>query len=134
MLPLSYNIHEGLRKSGSDPVARGGFADVWEGTHQGGPVCIKFLRIESDNANRNQKNALAVRGVHNFLCVLIKGCCKPFYGEAVVWKRLMHPNVVRFLGVTTTPLQIVSEWMPNGTLLEFMRVNPSVDRMGLVRI
>ena len=65
---------------------------------------------------------------------LINGYFQPFYGEAVVWKRLKHPNVVRFLGVTTSPLQIVTEWMPNGTLLEYIKANPSVDRMGLVRI
>ena len=58
---------------------------------------------------------------------------QPFYGEAVVWKRLIHPNVVPFLGVTTTPLQLVSKWMPNGTLTEYVNVRPEVDRISLVR-
>ena len=60
--------------------------------------------------------------------------CKPFYGEAVVWKRLKHPNVVPFLGVTTTPLQLVSRWMPNGTITEYVKAKPHVNRISLVRM
>jgi len=59
---------------------------------------------------------------------------KPFYGEAVVWKRLRHVNVVPFLGVTTVPLQLVSKWMPNGTLTEYVNARPHADRTSLVRI
>ena len=57
---------------------------------------------------------------------------KPLYGEAVVWKRLRHPNVVPFLGVATVSLQLVSKWMPNGTLTDYVSTNPHVDRIGLV--
>ena len=34
--------------------------------------------------------------------------------EAVMWKRLTHPNIVPFKGVTLDPLRIVSVWMPGG--------------------
>jgi len=49
-----------------------------------------------------------------------------------MWKRLIHPNIVPFIGITTKPLQIVLEWMPNGTLTEFVGENPSASRIGLV--
>ena len=49
-----------------------------------------------------------------------------------MWKRLRHPNIVSFIGVTTDPLQIVSEWMSNGTLTEFIEENPGTNRIGLV--
>ena len=55
-----------------------------------------------------------------------------FFKETVMWKRLGHPNIVPFIGVTTNPLQIVLEWMPNGTLIEFVKKNPSASRIGLV--
>ena len=55
-----------------------------------------------------------------------------FFGEAVVWKRLRYPNVMLFLGVTTTPLQLVSEWMSNGTLTEYVNASPGADRISLV--
>jgi len=47
-------------------------------------------------------------------------------------KSLGHPNIVPFIGVTTNSLQIVLEWMPNGTLTEFVEKNPSASRIGLV--
>ena len=55
---------------------------------------------------------------------------KAFLGEAIVWKRLRHPN---FVGLTTAPLQLVSGWMPNGTSTEFVNANPGADRISLLR-
>lgn len=49
-----------------------------------------------------------------------------------MWKRLEHPNIVPLLGVTVTPLQLVSAWMPGGELLGYIETNPSVDRLSLV--
>ncbi|KAF9785448.1 kinase-like domain-containing protein [Thelephora terrestris] len=66
------------------------------------------------------------KGTHN--------SCKSFCKEAITWKRLEHPNVVAFIGVTRNPLQIVSEWMPNGTLREYVNKNPGVNRVGLPNV
>jgi len=32
------------------------------------------------------------------------------------------------------PLQIVSEWMPNGTLTSYVEKNPDANRIGLVSL
>ena len=50
-----------------------------------------------------------------------------------MWKWLTHPNVLPFLGMTTTPLQLISNWMPGGDLSEHVKKNPDVDRLELVR-
>lgn len=50
----------------------------------------------------------------------------------MVWKRLEHPNIVPLLGVTISPLQLVSVWMPGGELVEYIERNPSADRLSLV--
>jgi len=55
-----------------------------------------------------------------------------FSKQAVIWKRLRHPNIVPFIGVTTDPLQIISEWTSNRTLTEFIQKNPDVNRINLV--
>ena len=57
-----------------------------------------------------------------------------FYREVVAWKRLQHPNIVPFLGVPmkVLPFEIVSVWMENGRITEYMRKNPEVDRINLV--
>lgn len=60
-------------------------------------------------------------------------CPQAFCQEAVIWKRLTHPNVVSLLGTTITPFQLVSDWMPGGDLLEYItKHNPNAYRLGLV--
>jgi len=51
-----------------------------------------------------------------------------------VWKRLDHQNIVPLLGITSTPLQLISEWMPNGNLTEYIGMHPDTDRLGLVSV
>ena len=51
-----------------------------------------------------------------------------------MWKRFKHPNIVPFIGVTWDPLQFVSEWMPNGTLTQYLCKNPEVNRICLVSL
>jgi len=53
----------------------------------------------------------------------------------VVWKALHHPNVLPLLGVTMTEdrFVMVSEWMGNGNINEFVKENLDADRLGLVR-
>jgi len=51
-----------------------------------------------------------------------------------MWKRISHPNIVPLLGVSDTPapLCIVSEWMPNGNVRDFVGMNPDTSRLQLV--
>ena len=53
----------------------------------------------------------------------------------MVWKALHHPNVLPLLGVTMTEdrFVMVSEWMGNGNINEFVKENLDADRLGLVR-
>ena len=50
----------------------------------------------------------------------------------MVWKRLEHRNIVPLLGITPTPLQLISEWMPGGDLVEYISKYPGSNRRGLV--
>lgn len=78
VFPSSHIMREGLKKTGDNPVAFGGFADVWEGTYGGEKVCVKALRIYNVGTSTNSPN----------------NAVASFHGEAVIWKRLRHPNVV----------------------------------------
>ena len=56
-----------------------------------------------------------------------------FCKEAVIWKRLKHPNVLALLGVNTSlGLQLISDWMPNGDLPEYIEEHADADRLELV--
>jgi len=46
----------------------------------------------------------------------------------------MHPNVVPLLGIITTPLQLISEWVPGGDLPEYIKEHSCADRLGLVSV
>ena len=49
-----------------------------------------------------------------------------------MWKRLDHPNIVPFKGVTFEPLQLVSEWMHGGELREYIKNNHHANQISLV--
>jgi hypothetical protein len=53
----------------------------------------------------------------------------------VAWRALRHPNVLPLLGATMTetlPPILVSEWMINGNINEFVKANVNADRLELV--
>ena len=51
----------------------------------------------------------------------------------MIWKRLIHPNIIPLLGVTISPrLQLVSNWMSGGDLLEYVEEHSDADPVGLV--
>jgi len=51
-----------------------------------------------------------------------------------MWSALRHPNVLPLLGATMTGVQfiMVSEWMTNGNISEFVKAYPGADRIRLV--
>ena len=49
-----------------------------------------------------------------------------------MWMRLKNPNIVRCLGATADPLQIVMDLMPNGEVMNYVERNPSTNRVHLV--
>ena len=58
-----------------------------------------------------------------------------FCREVVAWWTLRHPNVLPLLGATMSegrPM-MVSEWMENGNINEFVKASVGVDRLELVR-
>ena len=53
-----------------------------------------------------------------------------------MWKSLQHPNVLPLVGVTMSGshFAMVSEWMVNGSICEFLKGNPSANRLELVSL
>ncbi|EUC61975.1 eukaryotic translation initiation factor eIF2A [Rhizoctonia solani AG-3 Rhs1AP] len=98
-------------------VSGGGFGDIWMGRlHSGGKVAIKAWRT----------NTLERCGYKT----LKRAARELFY-----WSQMEHPNVHRLQGVIMFRdqyLGMVSEWMDNGNLHEYLRKQPSADRYQLV--
>lgn len=52
-----------------------------------------------------------------------------------MWKGISHPNIVPFFGASEAPapLSMVSEWMPNGNVRGYLKNDPEISRLQLVR-
>ncbi|KAF9651759.1 kinase-like protein [Thelephora ganbajun] len=114
IIPASY-VLQGRSIRVRRAHGRGGFADVSNGKYLGCPVAIKRLRMHEGDSDR-----------------IFRRLCQ----EVVVWKHLSHPNILPLLGVSvsTDPhcFRILSEWMPNGNVMQYARSNPEVDRLQLL--
>ncbi|CAE6521846.1 unnamed protein product [Rhizoctonia solani] len=97
-------------------VSGGGFGDIWMGQlHNGGKVAIKAWRA----------NALG-----NCDYKTLKRAARELY----LWSRMEHPNIHRLQGVIMFRdqyLGMVSEWMENGNLHEYLRKYPDIGRFEL---
>jgi len=105
-------VVEGVEKSGEHPVSEGGFADTFMGSHDGKPVALKVLRIP-----------------------LTDGLHREIGRKVLIWKELAHPHVLPFMGVANifTPLlSLVSPWVPNGNILNFLEKNADADKVTLL--
>lgn len=113
VLPPSFFLHDVVR-AGDRAVSGGSYSDVWQGRLHGKPVCLKVVRLFTTVANRAR---------------VIKQFCR----EALVWKHLDHPNVLPLLGVNMELFKpsfcLVSPWMQNGNLLDYLEKNPTHNRL-----
>ncbi|KAF9780774.1 kinase-like domain-containing protein [Thelephora terrestris] len=96
-----------------NPVAYGGCAEVFKCYHSGREVAVKVLRVHATS---------------DFMEITDRFC-----KEVIPWKALRHPNVVPLLGAVMTDGQfaMVSEWMLNGTIREFITANPASNLLEL---
>ncbi|KAF9789361.1 kinase-like domain-containing protein [Thelephora terrestris] len=113
ILPKSYYL-VAVTLLDSIPYASGGFADIWKGQMDGRQVCVKAFRTQT-TANLTK----------------IK---RRFYRDIIGWKYIAHPNVVSFFGVSEALFSfcIISPWLSNGNILEYIRKNQRVNRLTLL--
>ncbi|KAF9647776.1 kinase-like protein [Thelephora ganbajun] len=97
------------------PLYHGGYAEVWKGEHQGREVAVKVLKV--------------------YLTSDLDKITRRFCKEVMTWKALCHPNVLPLLGVTMGNKQftMVSEWMANGNINEFVKARRDVNRFELLK-
>lgn len=114
--PESFILKD-VKKCGDRPKAGGAFGDVWEGVSNGEDVAIKTPRVFGESN--------------------IDKVLKDFSAEIIIWRQLVHPNVLPFHGIyysdtLRTEICLVSAWMENGNITEFLAKTPATERMPLV--
>ena len=105
---------------------------ICEGRQAGKPVRIMAFRTLSE-ANNGRIKCVSV------LAVSVKQTLISFqqrlYSEVTKWKRVPFENVLPFLGISEAPqFFIISPWMSNGSILSYIKRNPRVNRLLLVRV
>jgi serine/threonine protein kinase len=104
------------------------YAETMTGTYRDSAVAIKVYNPSVPEATK--VNNSAVNGLYIYLLLLHK----MFLYEAIIWKRLSHPNILPFLGLSdqSFPLCVVSPWMSHGNIREYLRSNPEINQLQLV--
>jgi hypothetical protein len=110
---------------------RGGFADIRKGNYSGQDVAVKVIRTYSDG---DLQKIIGVSHWSYFTYHNIDRIMQRFCKEVVTWKFLRHPNVLPLRGVTRqdSRLAMISNWMADGNINEFVKSHPEVDRLDLV--
>ncbi|KAJ7290099.1 kinase-like domain-containing protein, partial [Mycena rebaudengoi] len=94
----------------------GGYGDVYRAMHQGKPVALKHMRMFQDTDQRD---------IHRRFC-----------REALVWQRLRHRYIVPLIGIDTESfppaLCLVSPWMKNGTVMNYLKGKQGTIRQRIV--
>ncbi|KAF9254821.1 kinase-like protein [Marasmius fiardii PR-910] len=99
---------QGVEKLGNYPVGGGAFGDVWRGKIGEQLVCLKVIRA----FNRSD----------------VQHVLKDYMQEGILWRQLNHPNVLPFMGIyyldtEQRQLCLVSPWMEQGNLVEFLKAS-----------
>ncbi|KAF8732470.1 kinase-like protein, partial [Rhizoctonia solani] len=97
------------------PNCYGGSGDIYYGKLlDSTTICVKVPRIVEDASQMEMKNLYASREIHT-------------------WSKCNHPNILPLLGLAIfrNRLAIVSPWMQNGNLPNFLKKNPNADRFQL---
>ncbi|KAJ7138852.1 kinase-like domain-containing protein [Mycena filopes] len=97
-----------------DQVAATAHGDIWKGVVGGQSVSVKVMRLfqEAD------------------ITLVLKG----FSREAIIWRQLCHPNLLPFFGLCYRDMRLclVSPWMENGNIMEYLSKHPGVARLPLI--
>ncbi|CUA68588.1 Lissencephaly-1 homolog [Drosophila pseudoobscura pseudoobscura] [Rhizoctonia solani] len=97
-------------------MSGGGFGDIWKGQlHTGGKVAIKAWRTSAMGQCDYKTLKRAAR-------------------ELFFWSGMDHPNIHRLQGIImfrNLYLGMVSEWMDNGNIHEYLHKSPDTDRYQL---
>lgn len=134
VLPASHVLEGGvLEITGKYPVNAGGVADVWEGAMGNCKVAVKSLRYSSSS---DYSKTCMVSGAYLQYSPVPEVYRQRFYNEILACSRLVHPNVVPFIGVYSTPehpLGLVFEYMEHDNIKEYLRSGKDIGRRELVR-
>ncbi|KXN82766.1 Serine/threonine-protein kinase HT1 [Leucoagaricus sp. SymC.cos] len=118
LYPSCFTLKLSDLETDKTPLASGHFGDIMRGTCEGQRLCIKVIKLYKKSH--------------------INAALKVFLKEAILWSQLQHSNLLPFYGVYRLDdcygrICLVSPWMDNGTVVEYLRINHEANRLLLIR-
>ncbi|KAJ3555729.1 hypothetical protein NP233_g12140 [Leucocoprinus birnbaumii] len=115
-IPVLRNMILGCQTTGS--TAPGTFGDTWKGLCRDQPLCLKVARVNQAESARR----------------LIAECAK----KVLALSQYQHPSILPFYGTfrlegSPERIAIVTPWMPNSTITEYLGLSQETPRLPLVR-
>lgn len=115
----------------------GGFGVILQGDLGGRGVALKIVRTRRRGDTYDGFKVCIFLNEAHYLTVI--SSWQAISREAVLWRQVAHPNVLPFYGVFdwddgSGPLRtcLVSPWMGNGNIVEYLELHPDSDRWCLV--
>ncbi|KAK6969391.1 kinase-like domain-containing protein [Favolaschia claudopus] len=109
-LPISIFIHD-IYDEETDPTFHGGFAAIYRAAYRGRPVALKRIRTFATGIEKSLRSR--------------------FCREALIWQGFSHPFIVPFHGIDRrsfpSRLCLVSPWMKNGTITNYLTLHRTAD-------
>jgi len=111
-----------------------GLTDTWRGEYHGEPVCVKVVRAQLLRdlrvVERVWRPFYLIGGTQ-----LEFASCQTYHRVVKESKLNSHPNVLPVIRVSEElfPFCIMSPWMPDGNITQYIGANPGADRPMLVR-
>lgn len=113
----------------------GGFSDIYRGRHRDQVLCLKVIHIA-----RKQNNKAMLKVIPPLMSTVfidLKQLQQSFLQEAILWSQLDHQNILPFYGIyylgPERKMCLVSPWLENGNLMNYLHENPTVSRRPFVR-
>ncbi|TFK31649.1 kinase-like domain-containing protein [Crucibulum laeve] len=115
LYPQFFTLRNVTREENAVIVGR--HSEIFKGTFRGQVICLKVVELD-------QK-------------LYVESRLKAYLEEAILWGYLWHPNLLPFygmyrLGDSSGQRCLVSPWMNNGNIIEYLAHNPDVSRLLLV--
>jgi len=132
IVPSSYILRQELVSVGL-VYYRSTFTVVSNGEYSGRSVAIKHLKIDKGDTDTTFK-VRSINFPHD--CCSTPALNQRLCREIIIWKHLSHANILPLLGVLISAdlrcFRILTEWMPNGNVMQYTKLNPKENRLRLV--
>lgn len=122
LIPLASLTFSDIYNSEKDLLGKGGFGVVKKAVFQGHTVAVKSIKLE-DTTTDGKPNESNIN--NNNVMDPLKAI-QLFASEAEKMREARHERIVEFKGFVLEIFSIIMEYLPDGTLYDYIKANPAM--------